>query len=130
MKRPRKIAPFVETTRPVSVREPRAMKVVRVKLPGVRLSEKQFQSQVVEFARLHGWLVYHTYDSRRSTPGFPDLVMIRDIVLLVAELKVGTNTPTAEQHRWLSAYSRAGALAYVWRPENWSDIESILGGLS
>ena len=36
-------------------------------------TEKGFQAAVVELARLRGWLVYHTYDSRRSAKGFPDL---------------------------------------------------------
>ena len=37
------------------------------------LNEKKFQSQVVRIAKVFGWLCYHTYDSRRSEPGFPDL---------------------------------------------------------
>ena len=41
------------------------------------MTEKQFMAQVVELAKLKGWLVYHTYDSRRSEPGFPDLCMVR-----------------------------------------------------
>lgn len=47
---------------------------------------------VVDAARLNGWLVYHTHDSRRSAEGFPDLVMLRLSRMVVAELK----TPTAK----------------------------------
>ncbi len=42
-----------------------------------KLYEKPFQAQVVELARLSGWLTYHTHDSRRSQSGFPDLVLVR-----------------------------------------------------
>ena len=38
------------------------------------MTEKQFQSHIVQYAKMRGWLVYHTHDSRRSEPGFPDLV--------------------------------------------------------
>ena len=41
------------------------------------LKESDFQRAVIEMARLHGWLVYHTHDSRRSAPGFPDLVLVQ-----------------------------------------------------
>jgi hypothetical protein len=36
-----------------------------------KLSEKQFIRQVIDLARLQGFLVYHTFDSRRSAVGFP-----------------------------------------------------------
>jgi hypothetical protein len=35
------------------------------------MTERTWQDQVVEAATLFGWAVYHTYDSRRSAPGFP-----------------------------------------------------------
>ena len=41
------------------------------------ISEKDFQQQVKDLARMLGWKTYHTYDSRRSDPDFPDLVMAR-----------------------------------------------------
>ena len=70
------------------------------------MTEKQFQSKVVELAELLGWKVYHTYDSRRSAKGFPDLVMVRRDTLLFLELKVGSNKVTPFQHNWLSALSQ------------------------
>ena len=39
------------------------------------ITEKQFQSDVEQAARLLGWLVYHTYDSRRCERGYPDLTL-------------------------------------------------------
>ena len=41
-----------------------------------RQTEDQWQSAVIEYARLMGWLVYHTHDSRHSEKGFPDLVLV------------------------------------------------------
>lgn len=51
------------------------------------MTERQFQPQVVQLARLCGWLIYHTFDSRRSAAGFPDLCMVRGDRCLFVELK-------------------------------------------
>ena len=88
---------------------------------------------VVDAARLQGWLVYHTHDSRSSAAGFPDLVMLRGAYMIVAELKVGKpgtvkGEPTLAQAEWLEAFERVveyGEVA-VWRPEDWPTIEQAL----
>lgn len=67
------------------------------------LSERDFQAQVVQLAQLHGWLAYHTFDSRRSAAGFPDLVLVRGPELIFAELKTDHGTVRAEQDRWLAS---------------------------
>ena len=54
------------------------------------MTEKAFQSDVMRVAKMLGWLCYHTFDSRRSASGFPDLVLVRERVLF-RELKVGKN---------------------------------------
>ncbi len=101
-----------------------------------RLTEKSFMAAVVQYARLHKWRVYHTHDSRRSAPGWPDLALVRDGVLVLAELKVGKNRTTAAQHDWLYALQRVaessrGAVAvHLWTPEDWGLIELTLGGES
>jgi hypothetical protein len=91
-----------------------------------RLTEKRFMAQVVELARLRGWLVFHPYDSRRSQPGFPDLVLVRGRRLLFAELKVGRRELTADQQRWVDALRGAGQDVRVWRPTGWPEIEAAL----
>ena len=53
----------------------------------MKQTEAQFQAAVIQYAELKGWMVYHTHDSRGSRPGFPDLTMVRDGVLIFAELK-------------------------------------------
>lgn len=84
--------------------------------------------QVIQLAKLLGWRVYHTNDSRRSVIGFPDLVLLRGATLLVAELKVGSNATTSEQDAWLDAFGRAGVRSCVWTPAIWPKIERELRG--
>lgn len=93
------------------------------------MSEADFQAQVVKFARLTGWLCYHTYDSRRSEPGFPDLVLTnaeRDTTLF-AELKADGGKVTAAQRKWLRALRATGQIACVWRPHMLDEIVAWLG---
>jgi len=51
-----------------------------------------------------GWLRYHTHDSRRSEPGFPDLVLIRRDRLLAVEVKRRGGKATEAQKTWLAAF--------------------------
>ena len=93
----------------------------------VRISEKEFQAQVVELAETFGWLVYHTYDSRRSQRGFPDLTMVRRDRVVFAELKSDTGQPTIEQRLWMGALSETGRVeCYCWRPGDWDAVEATL----
>lgn len=86
-------------------------------------SEEEFQASVIDEARRQGWEPYHTFNSKRSVPGFPDLVLIRGPVLIVAELKVKKNKPTAAQEKWLALFAGVpGVRVFRWRPENWQDI--------
>ena len=95
--------------------------------PGIRhISERTFQTQVVRLAKLNGWQVYHTHDSRRSEPGFPDLVMARERVVF-AELKAAKGKPTDTQLAWLKTLSDAGAETHLWRPADILDVAVILG---
>ncbi len=91
------------------------------------ISEAEFMAQVIQYARLHGWLEYHTHDSRHSTPGFPDLVFVRGAVLLFAELKVAGRKLTAEQAKWVALLEAAGLPVYLWRETDWPEIEAVLG---
>ena len=40
------------------------------------MTEKDFQAQIVELIGVLGGMVYHTHDSRRSAPGYPDLTIV------------------------------------------------------
>lgn len=91
------------------------------------LSEKDFQQQVIDYAGLFGWHVYHTHDSRHSAAGFPDLIMVRPPQLLAVELKREKGRLTAAQEGWLQALEMCGVEVYVWRPSMWPEIEARLG---
>ena len=90
-------------------------------------SEKQFMETVIEYAMYKKWLPYHVFDSRRSTPGFPDLIMLRAGRLVVAELKVKKRKPTKAQEVWLAEFALChGAEVFVWYPSDWDEIERVL----
>jgi hypothetical protein len=103
----------------------------------VLVYEKDLQNNVIELARLLGWRHYHTYDSRRSPEGFPDLVLIRKGRLLFAELKSSRGRLTSAQRVWLEelklveAQSNGTVQAIVWRPEDWlsGKVEEVLRDL-
>ena len=82
--------------------------------------------QIADLARLLDWRVYHTYDSRRSPFGFPDLVLVKGRLLVFAELKVGDRKPTPSQEAWLTVLRLASADARLWRPDDWPEIETLL----
>lgn len=90
------------------------------------ISEKEFQRQVVRLARMHGWRVYHTRDSRGSDKGFPDLVLVKGKRVLWAELKGAKGRLRPEQRAWLEALEEAGCDARLWRPGDWPEIERTL----
>jgi hypothetical protein len=94
------------------------------------VTEKQLQAAVVECAKVLGWHVYHTYDSRRSEPGFPDLCMVRDGRLIFAELKTLAGKMSPEQARWFCEIRAAGIEAHLWRPISWRNgtVERVLRG--
>src|SRR5207248_11253266 len=88
----------------------------------VCIGEKSFMGQVIRLAKLRGWMVYHTHDSRRSASGFPDLVLCRPSRLIFVELKSEKGKPTMEQIEWLDALSGTGTEVFLWRP---SDLERV-----
>lgn len=91
----------------------------------MRQTEKQWQAEVVRAARLLGWTAYHTHDSRRSEPGWPDLALVRDR-LVMAELKTDTGRISPDQQRWLDLLDGAGIETYVWRPRDIDDVLAVL----
>lgn len=93
-------------------------------------TEADFQTLVVDYARLQGWLVHHTRPARTGkgwrTPiqgdvGFPDLVLARAGRVVFAELKSEKGRLSAGQSAWLKAVD-----GLVWRPSDWQTIKEIL----
>jgi hypothetical protein len=108
----------------------------------LKQSEKSFQRQVIDLARLRRWVVAHfrpalDRDGRWKTPvqadgaGFPDLVLVRPPWILFVELKRDGAKLTELQENWASLLKRCEGnnryvAHYVWRPEDWPMIESLL----
>ena len=90
-------------------------------------TEEGFQAAVMELATLYGWTVYHTWDSRRSGKGFPDLVLGRRGQVIFAELKTAKGTLTSEQLAWIEILTTVpGIEVHVWRPAQFGEIERAL----
>ena len=90
-------------------------------------TEAEFQADIVAFAKAHGWMVYHTLDSRGSDPGFPDLVLVRakldgEAECIFAELKSETGKVSVAQSEWATALPNYR----LWRPSMWDEIQRLL----
>jgi hypothetical protein len=102
------------------------------------ISEKQFQSKVIDLLHFYGYRVAHflpamDYRGQWRTPvsadgkGFPDIVAVRPELLgrtrtprvLFIELKTDTGRMRKEQNEWATDLLGAGAEHYVWRPKDW-----------
>lgn len=84
------------------------------------MTEAELQNLVAELCAELRLLYYHTYDSRRSVPGFPDCVIVGKSVLF-RELKSDSGLLHPVQRRWGSWIRRAGGDWCVWRPRDWRD---------
>jgi hypothetical protein len=82
------------------------------------MPEKQLQAAVIAQAQRAGWLVYHTFDSRRSQPGYPDLHLVHPglKLSLFRELKTQTGRLSEQQKVWIHHLEQAGADVAIWRP--------------
>ena len=94
------------------------------------MREKEWMQQVIDLAKLHGWMIYHTHNSMRSEPGFPDLILLHPLKpekgVLVRELKTVKGRLTKEQMRWLAVFAASGANTDVWRPPDWEEVVETL----
>lgn len=96
---------------------------VKAQLP--EQSEAEFSLELASFAKLTGWLGYHTHDSRHSEPGFPDWVFVRERHLF-AELKTNRGRLSKAQEVWIARLRNAGAEVHVWRPCDWDEVVDVL----
>lgn len=97
-----------------------------------RWSEEKLQENVIDALQKLGWLHYHTWNSRHSVKGFPDLCAVRGSRILFAELKRESKDLEPDQIVWRNALravsdgwrmSMNGQLPtpeyYLWRPSDW-----------
>ncbi len=90
------------------------------------MTEAELLAAVVDLAHLRMWMTYHSFDSRHSAAGFPDICAVRGHRLLFAELKSQRGRLTADQRTWLEALALTGAETYLWRPSDFEQIEETL----
>lgn len=100
------------------------------------MTERQWMAQVEQFAVHRGWAKYHTFDSRRSDAGFPDLVLTRAIPgdrrIVFAELKAMNGKLSAAQRSWLTVLELIAELCgghlevKCWKPSDWDDVRRTL----
>jgi hypothetical protein len=85
------------------------------------MSEATLQANVLQTAKDLGWLAYHTFDSRRSPAGFPDLVLVHDQQrrCIFTELKTERGRQSPAQRDWEHHLRAAGCEFYLWRPTQW-----------
>ena len=92
-------------------------------MESLSITEKQFEAQVKDLAKIFGWMYYHTWKSVFSPKGFPDCVLVRQPRLIFAELKSEKGKVSSEQRAWLDALGKlVNVEVYLWRPD---DIETI-----
>src|SRR5438132_14308233 len=93
------------------------------------VTEKAFRQQVVDLAKLLGWSVYFTWQSKHSPAGFPDLVFCRASRIIFVELKSEAGKLTTAQKLWLADLAIVEQAwpncvgVYVWYPHDWMQIE-------
>ena len=93
-------------------------------------TEAEFQTLVIDYAHLMKWRVAHFRPAQtgkgwrtamEGDPGFPDLVLARNGVVILAELKSEKGQLSASQLQWSIV-----ADALVWRPSDWVEVQKIL----
>ena len=107
------------------------------------ITEKDFQTTVIDLARTYGWIVGFTHDARKSEPGEPDLRMAHPHQhrVIFAELKTVKGKLTKGRYnksgRWMPGQdewgdaltSCPGVEYYLWKPDGLDgEIERILRG--
>lgn len=103
-----------------------------------QVSERQLQERLRLLCLRQQVPYYHTHNSLRSQPGFPDTVIIRPPArfpapwLILAELKTERGRLSDAQQQWRAALEAVAAVCpgvayFLWRPSDWPDIIALLG---
>jgi VRR-NUC domain-containing protein len=92
------------------------------------LTEREFQRQVMDLAKILGWAAYHPWLSIRSEQGWPDLALVKPPRIILAELKREGGRVTPAQDRWLGMLRQCpGIEVYLWKPSDLDAIARCLG---
>jgi len=101
----------------------------------VKITERDFSSQVEDLLRLYGWRWSHFRPARTKDgwvtalsgdKGFPDYVAVKEARVLFIELKSEKGQLSEEQWEWLYDLRDSMVEAYVWRPSDFDKIVGIL----
>lgn len=108
------------------------------------MPEKAWQGQLLQLARLFKWSWWHDTATNaprvchrckaplripRNEPGWPDLLLVRDDTLIVAELKKDDGKLEPEQTAWLERFKAVRRImVVVWRPRDHADVVRVLEG--
>ena len=84
------------------------------------MTESELHDAVRALCQELGLRTYHSRDSRREEPGWPDLVIWGDR-LVFRELKSESGRLSLAQRDTLRSLERAGQNACVWRPADLED---------
>lgn len=90
------------------------------------MTEREWLNVVTTYALRGRWDYYHTTDSRKSKPGFPDLVLVRPPEIIIVELKAERGVVSAMQTYWLQSLQGCGIETHVWRPRQELDVAERL----
>jgi hypothetical protein len=100
--------------------------------PSQDLLEDDWKDWVIDLAAWGKWLVQHVRPARTSQgwrsaiqgyKGAPDLLLARDGVVLLPELKTNTGQLRREQRVWLN---HLGPYGCIWRPKDWEAVAATL----
>lgn len=94
--------------------------------PRREISLDEWEGLVVAFATFEDWSVYVNANPKGTTPGFPHLVIARPPECLFVLLRTNRAEPTKAQQDWLETLNECGVESVMWRPADWSDVETRL----
>lgn len=111
------------------------------KRANLKLSEGDFQRQIIEYAHIRRWKVAHFRSVKvqrkdgttyYQTPvqadgeGWPDLFLVRGFQAIAIEVKSEQGKLSQLQEEWLDSLARARIPSYCIRPSDWGKVEQIL----
>jgi hypothetical protein len=96
------------------------------------MTEKELDHHIRQLASDLGLFRYHVTDSRGTSAGFPDLVLVGPGGVIFAELKSARGQLRPEQTEWRDRLTEAGATWRLWRPADLAsgDIARELAAIS
>jgi len=91
------------------------------------VNETEWRRDVIRLARTGGWAHYYTHYSPFSTPGWPDLALVKPPTLILAELKTDRGRVKPEQADTAYLLGRCEEVLYrLWRPDDLDDVTAAL----